>query len=105
MRYAYYRVIEEGISIPIDEEVGYYHHLKLGETICMEDTTVLYVIRDGVKLGINSSGVSFHSRTATKYGSTRWNIVQCVYYDNFIDVTGEFTLRKMRNEKLKELGI
>lgn len=96
----YLEVIKNGLSVPIDTDIGCYKDVRLGDIICLSfdgNSTELISVND---YKLNIKNIYFvHNRF--QVNSKRLNIIDAINSLFLVDIS----VSKIRNDKLKKLGI
>ena len=103
----YFEIIKEGISICLDSDINYYHHFEVGEILCISNyfnPTLEYIINKDSKWK-TCHKFEYFVREWSSTNSQNWTIPSCIYQGYFKDVTEGVVLSRVRERKLKEIGI
>ena len=101
----YYEVLNDRISLPIDTEVGYYHHFKKGDIIHIEtnefngnqENLLSIIITNGINHIYNSE--YFSRYLVLDWDKTTSEIILLSNKNYFFEVTD----RELRNNKINEI--
>ena len=102
----YFEIIKEGISICLDSDINYYHHFKVGEMICISNyynPTLEYIVNN-TKWNMNFK-FEYFKKNWDSTNHQNWTIPECAYQGYFKDITEGVVLSRIREQKLKEIGI
>lgn len=103
----YYEIMKDGISICLDTDVDYFHHFKVGEMICISNyynPTLEYIVDKNSKWDMKAK-FEHLSKNWSSTNHQKWTIPECAYQGYFKDVTEGVVLSRVRERKLKEIGI
>lgn len=101
----YLEVIKGNLSFELDPDIGYFHHFEIGDTIFIEfdgGKSIMKSIKskNGI-MKLNYKDPYFKSNWDKVGGNSRLYIKDAIDSGYLVDIT----LSKMRNKKIKSLGI
>lgn len=101
----YLEVIKKNLSFELDSDIHYFYHFEIGDIICIEfdgkKSTLKYIQHKSGIMKINYDNPYFKSNWDKVGGNSRLYIKDAIDSGYLIDTT----LQKIRNEKIKSLGI